>query len=103
MRRSSFSLRKKRAAHFAELPDFLPERFFGHTEMRGEAGKAHKLNRAAVDQLFCQRAFIGYQGTAANMTDRRMNGGLIFGFRVIHGFLPAGTDKASYRGREPPD
>ena len=103
MRRSSFSLRKKRAAHFAELPDLFPKRFFRHTEMLGQAGKAQKLNRTAVDQLFCQRAFIGYQRMAANMTDRRMNGGLIFIFRVIHGFLPAGTDKASYRGRVQPD
>ena len=86
MRRSSCSLREKRTAHFTELPDLLPENFFGHIEMLRKAGKAHKLNRAAVDQLFCQRAVIRDKDPAANMTDRRMDGGLIFIFGIIHGF-----------------
>ena len=86
MQRNSCSSRKERTAHFAELPDLFPENFLGHIEMFRKAGKAHKLNRAAVDQLFCQRAFIGDKKPAANMTDRRTDGGLIFDFRIIHGF-----------------
>ena len=86
MRRSACSVREKRTAHFAELPDLFPENFLGHIEMLRKAGKAHKLNRAAVDQLFRQRAFIGDKNPAANMTDRRTDGGLIFDFRIIHGF-----------------
>ena len=86
MRRSSCSLREKCTAHFAELPDLFPEDFLGYIKMFRKAGKAHKLNRAAVDQLFRQRAFIGDKNPAANMTDRRTDGGLIFDFRIIHGF-----------------
>ena len=86
MRRSSCSSNKERTAHFAELPDLFPENFLRHIEMLCKAGKAHKLDCAAVDQLFCQRAFIGDKNPAANMTDRRTDGGLIFDFRIIHGF-----------------
>ena len=86
MRRNSCSLREKRTAHFTELPDLFQENFLGHIEMLRKAGKAHKLSRAAVDQLFCQRAFIRDKDPAANMTDRRIDGGLIFDFRFIHGF-----------------
>ena len=86
MRQSSCSLYKKRTTHITELPDLFPEYFFGHTEMIRKAGKAHKLNRAAVDQLFCQRTFIRDKDPAANMTDRRIDGGLIFDFTIIHGF-----------------
>ena len=103
MRRSSCSSNKERTAHFAELPDLFPENFLGHIEMLRKAGKAHKLDCAAVDQLFGQGAFIRDKGPAANMTDRRTADGLISVFRIIHGFLPACTGRASYHGREQPD
>ena len=83
---------EKRAAHFAEFPDFLTERFLRYFKMISQAGQAEIPFRAAADRFFREMQLCILFHQAAKVQPHIMTGDFLVKIIALFSEILSGVD-----------